>query len=373
VKGGGIFLQRGGDNTKIINNIITECIRGITSWSGYSEILNNDLYGNHWNYSGIPDHTGINGNISTNPTFVNTTAGDYHLLEDSPCIDAGDPNDIPGPNETDLDGNPRVFGGRIDMGAYEFVPAIDAIIDIRPETLNLASRGKWISCKIWLPEDYNVADVNSSSVFLEDEVQADWLWFNEKQNVVMAKFARSELVGILELGEVELTVTGYLMDGSYFVGTDSIKVIDKGRLRGRRVNSNSKVVDGIEYYIQTDKSLYRLGEHVEMLYRVTNLGDEDVTFSSLPLPEWNFWVEKDGEYIWRAVNVWWGTITEFTLSPGESREFPAHDHPRIWNMRDKENNLVNVGKYSVIGGLYEGSGYYDHTKVSVPIRIIPNR
>jgi hypothetical protein len=47
--------------------------------------------------------------------------GDYHLLSDSPCIDFGDPDYIPGPAETDLDGKPRVIGGRIDMGAYEYV------------------------------------------------------------------------------------------------------------------------------------------------------------------------------------------------------------------------------------------------------------
>jgi len=46
--------------------------------------------------------------------------GDYHLLPDSPCINAGDPCYVAGPNETDLDGNQRLTGGRIDIGAYEF-------------------------------------------------------------------------------------------------------------------------------------------------------------------------------------------------------------------------------------------------------------
>lgn len=46
--------------------------------------------------------------------------GDYHLLPDSPCINTGNPNYIPEPDETDLDGLPRVIGGRIDMGAYEY-------------------------------------------------------------------------------------------------------------------------------------------------------------------------------------------------------------------------------------------------------------
>ncbi|UCC23627.1 MAG: right-handed parallel beta-helix repeat-containing protein, partial [Planctomycetota bacterium] len=70
------------------------------------------------------------GNIDILPHFVEAgfwdtgdvwVEGDYHLREDSPCIDAGDPNYAAEPNEMDLDGNPRVVGGRIDMGAYEFI------------------------------------------------------------------------------------------------------------------------------------------------------------------------------------------------------------------------------------------------------------
>jgi hypothetical protein len=117
---------------------------------------------------------------------------------------------------------------------WECPPPVEAEVKIRPKTLNLASKGKWISCKIWLPEDYNVADVNSATVFLEDEIPAEWIWFNEKQNVVTAKFARSELQEILEPGEVDLTVTGYLTDGSYFEGTDTIRVIDKGKAKQLR-------------------------------------------------------------------------------------------------------------------------------------------
>jgi len=51
---------------------------------------------------------------------------DYHLAPDSPCIDMGDPNYVPEPNETDLDGLPRLVDGDcndtviVDMGAYEF-------------------------------------------------------------------------------------------------------------------------------------------------------------------------------------------------------------------------------------------------------------
>jgi hypothetical protein len=45
--------------------------------------------------------------------------GDYHLLMSSPCINAGDP-DFDDPNQTDIDGQQRLQGGRVDMGADEF-------------------------------------------------------------------------------------------------------------------------------------------------------------------------------------------------------------------------------------------------------------
>jgi len=40
------------------------------------------------------------------------------------------------------------------------------------------------------------------------------------------------------------------------------------------VNSNSVIKDGIEYYIETDKAVYELGEDVELFFRMTNLTDE---------------------------------------------------------------------------------------------------
>ncbi|MBU0640104.1 MAG: right-handed parallel beta-helix repeat-containing protein [Planctomycetes bacterium] len=51
---------------------------------------------------------------------------DYHLSADSPCIDKGDPDFVPQPGETDMDGEYRLWdgddvpGARVDMGADEF-------------------------------------------------------------------------------------------------------------------------------------------------------------------------------------------------------------------------------------------------------------
>jgi hypothetical protein len=45
---------------------------------------------------------------------------DLHLLAISPCINKGDPTTVIIAGETDCDGNARVLGGRVDIGAFEF-------------------------------------------------------------------------------------------------------------------------------------------------------------------------------------------------------------------------------------------------------------
>ncbi len=47
-----------------------------------------------------------------------------------------------------------------------------------------------------------------------------------------------------------------------------------GSAKATLINSNTVVEDEIEYYVQTDKSVYDLGEDVEILYRITNSGTE---------------------------------------------------------------------------------------------------
>ncbi len=76
------------------------------------------------------------GNIDIDPNYVDSgywdpnntpddpnddfwVEGDVHLQWHSPCINAGDPTYAQDPNETDIDGEPRVINGRVDMGADE--------------------------------------------------------------------------------------------------------------------------------------------------------------------------------------------------------------------------------------------------------------
>ena len=142
------------------------------------------------------------------------------------------------------------------------------------------------------------------------------------------------------------------------------------------VNSNSIVQEGIEYCIQTDKAVYDLGESVEMLYRVTNLLDEDVTLGWItadPFDYFDFWIMQDGIQIWEYpyLSVVLG-FTIFHLDPYESNELQT-----VWNMMNDNGTSgltdddfqINPGIYDVIGELCLIEG--ERFPLSVSIQIIP--
>ena len=85
-------------------------------------------------------------NLDSDPKFVNpilatkapTTTGDYRLQATSPAINTGDNAVITA--TTDLDGNPRIKGSRVDMGAYEVqIPTVQSITRADPNPTNAAT------------------------------------------------------------------------------------------------------------------------------------------------------------------------------------------------------------------------------------------
>jgi hypothetical protein len=137
------------------------------------------------------------------------------------------------------------------------------------------------------------------------------------------------------------------------------------------VNWNAIEVNDVEYYVQTDKSTYLLGEDVEMLYRITNLGQESITYTVGWSPIWNFWAETGGQHIWTGMYSKLAVVTSLTIEPGESVEFPEYNSPFTWDLRDDAGDLVQPGEYNVVGGIDHPEDYYAYTKVPVQIEVIP--
>lgn len=116
----------------------------------------------------------------------------------------------------------------------EIIPITPATIDFDPDTLNLKSKGRWVTAYIELPmgHGYGVDEINPRSVMLNTQVQAEVKptgigdYDNDGIPDLMVKFNRSEVQSILPIGEkIKITIAGNLIDGRLFEGVDFIRVI----------------------------------------------------------------------------------------------------------------------------------------------------
>jgi parallel beta-helix repeat protein len=113
--GGGLYCDSSYSLPVVSNNIVAFNSSGI--YDGEAELRNNDVYNpGGYDYGAIsPGHT----DISADPLFADRSSGDYHLMRGSPCVNAGW-NDAPKLPPEDSDGEPRVMGEYVDIGADEF-------------------------------------------------------------------------------------------------------------------------------------------------------------------------------------------------------------------------------------------------------------
>jgi hypothetical protein len=101
----------GNQGVGVIGCSLLNCILWQNSGkSGLSNFLSSSL-----NYCCVlPLPSAGTGNFTNAPQIT----GDYHLQSNSPCINAG--KNTYAPSSLDLGGNPRIVGGTVDVGAYEF-------------------------------------------------------------------------------------------------------------------------------------------------------------------------------------------------------------------------------------------------------------
>ncbi|HUW20788.1 MAG TPA: S8 family serine peptidase [Sedimentisphaerales bacterium] len=272
--GGGLHARRG--SLKVINSTFTgnlaASVGAVYCWQAAETITNCIMWDNlaagaaqvysstYPSYSCIQKWSkGGQGNINADPCFVSpgywlevnepnltpTTdgppviwvEGDYHLSSDSPCIDAADPNYPYQSDQRDIDDEPRVFGGRADMGTDEYVPVIDLPMKLTPQALNPRSNARWIKAHFLLPEGFTVeqvnADVPATLSLLGIEIESNYIEvFHNDDNLVAMEIAfdRAAFCGAAS-AEGTVRVVGLFTDGAYFRGTDTVKIINNTLLR----------------------------------------------------------------------------------------------------------------------------------------------
>jgi len=170
----------GMDNYDNCSPEVTNCI----FWANYAEDSNNEI--NNYLSNPTVSYCDIQGgwpgstNINVDPCFVDANANNYHLDVNSLCIDAGDPNFNPNPPETDIDGEPRLVNGRVDIGADEYYWS-PADFD-KDEIVNFIDyamlAGAWQSSS-GQPDYNDTFDLEDDDTIDYDDLALfcdDWLW-----------------------------------------------------------------------------------------------------------------------------------------------------------------------------------------------------
>ncbi|MBN1817958.1 MAG: DUF1565 domain-containing protein [Sedimentisphaerales bacterium] len=140
--GAGIFWQN--TSPRISNNLIAYNTWGLEQVENlfthpvirYNCVYGNRIKGQQADYKGVPDLTAVDGNIRLEPKMAEYRFGDFHIQPDSPCLDAGDSDEI-GYAWTDIDQQDRWQGNHVDIGADEsdgtFRNIVPAIIHVKSD------------------------------------------------------------------------------------------------------------------------------------------------------------------------------------------------------------------------------------------------
>ncbi len=229
----GIYLVSSNNNTLIGNNASNNGYYGVVLDSSSNNRIYNNFFSN-------PE------NLISGPNYWNTTKTSGKNIVDGPYLGGNfwaNPSGT-GFSQTCQDSNKdgicdlkyTLNSDNIDYLSLTYKPTlvIPSAIDIDPNTLNLKSKGKWVTAYIELPEGYDINDINVSTIKLKPgEIPADSTapatfgdYDGDGISDLMVKFNRANLVANLGAGnEVKLTVTGKLIDGTAFEGNDTIRVI----------------------------------------------------------------------------------------------------------------------------------------------------
>ncbi|MFN0157892.1 MAG: right-handed parallel beta-helix repeat-containing protein [Bacteroidota bacterium] len=200
----------------------------LTGFSQYRSTTGQDMY-----------------SIFSNPLFVATTLPqpDLHVAVSSPAIEIGDPAFIAGLNEEDVDGEPRLIGARVDIGADEasIVPGIPLLVSPPDGEADQAqftmlvweSTGGTSSYHLQVALDslFNIPAVDDSMVYNDSQIVGPLLsgtqyWWRTRGRNIIATSAWSE---VRRFTTAAFVTNSFLVDAGWNMVSLPLSVFD-GRI-----------------------------------------------------------------------------------------------------------------------------------------------
>jgi hypothetical protein len=139
--------------------------------------------------------------------------------------------DVPAPN-ADFAALAAGYGHSFVVSLTDPGTTLEATVDFQPSALNPGSHGRFVTCYIELPEGCDPADIDVSTVALNDELAAflrPTRVGDEDNDGIPDRMVKFDREGFVELlppgGHVEAAISGELNDGTLFAGVDSVRVI----------------------------------------------------------------------------------------------------------------------------------------------------
>jgi parallel beta-helix repeat protein len=258
-QGGGIYMY-GGSMPTITNSVFwnNAALQGPEIYMENDCILKisySDIKGGKEEVSGdMPTSTAISTASTTNsildwsdtnknddPRFVDEETGNYHLASDSPCIEAGT-NDVVNSGSTDFEGQPRIIGLNVDIGAdeaqTESEDEIEVDIDVRPGSHhNKIDLGAWgfLPVAVLSTDDFDATLIDPKTVEFAGAEPMHWVraHVNRDRRADMLFFfwIRHLDFDLDENGtkapvSTEAILTGETKKGQSIIGTDTVTVIN---------------------------------------------------------------------------------------------------------------------------------------------------
>ncbi len=248
--GAGFWWQNSA--VSLVNNIIAFNSLGVNGDPKVGNppaiLRNNCVHGNGLpgarpaNYQDMLDQTGLNGNIASDPVFVSAMYGDFHIQPWSACVNAGYQTVVQ-PAWTDIDGQARTSGGRVDIGADENTGVTGApaplIVRVATNGSDANSGASWAAPKKTVQAAINTAAIVGGEVWVKAGT------YNERINIppfvhVRGGFAGSETSSGAANPKVNVTILDGQQGGSVVVMSNGYLVT---RLSGFTVR-NGKMDSG---------------------------------------------------------------------------------------------------------------------------------